>query len=512
MKGVPEQPLPPRFIPEQPGNGGAVTSSLAEVFLHHVTQQPQAPFLTDPATATSLTYAETAQRAAALAHSLRRAGVQPGDRVALLVENSWHWPVAFLAAGLAGAIVVPFNTRWSATEIQHALRDCGPAVVLHDDASAGAIGVSATGAVRPAPRLSAADFPVDGPQTADLPDPASIGAITYTSGTSGLAKGVMLTHDAMHRASLTYAALFNSGPRLRTAVVVPLFHNTGFIDGLGHALVAGGHLDVYRRFDARLIAARLGAGEYSYLIGVPTMYTRMLPHLQRGDGTAGPGPWLAYGGAAMPPATVRRLHELIPGARLVNCYGLSEATSITHYLPHDLAADRPDAVGMATPGTLDRISESGELEVSSPTVMAGYWNDPAATAARLDGGWLRTGDCARRSADGLITITGRTSDLINRGGEKIAPYEVESALCDISGIIEAVVVGLPHHDLGEIPVALVVCAAGTTVTQPEVRRRLRDRLADYKIPEQVLAVPALPRNASGKVVRMEALKLARRLG
>jgi acyl-CoA synthetase (AMP-forming)/AMP-acid ligase II len=488
-----------------------VTSSLAEVFLHHVTQQPSAPFLTDPATATSLTYSETAQRAAGLTHSLRRAGVQPGDRIAQLIENTWHWPVAFLAAGLAGAIVVPFNTRWSATEVRHALRDCAPAVVIHDDASAGVMDASAH-AMGAARVLRTDDFPGGGPEAAALPEPGSIGAITYTSGTSGLAKGVMLTHSAMLGASLTYAALFNSTPRLRTAVVVPLFHNTGFIDGLGHALVAGGHLDVHRRFDARLIAARLGAGEYSFLIGVPTMYTRMLPHLQPSHGTSGAGPWLAYGGAAMPPATVRRLHELIPGARLVNCYGLSEATSITHYLPHDLAADRPDAVGIAAPGTLDRISDSGELEVSSPTVMAGYWNDPAATAARLDGGWLRTGDCARRSADGLITITGRTSDLINRGGEKIAPYEVESALCDISGIIEAVVVGLPHHDLGEIPVALVVCEAGTTVTQPEVSRRLRDRLADYKIPEQVLAVPALPRNASGKVVRMEALKLARRLG
>jgi long-chain acyl-CoA synthetase len=483
-----------------------VTSSLAEIFLHHVTQQPQAPFITDTSGGASLSYADAAQRVTGFARMLRRAGVSHGDRVALLLENSWHWPVTFLGTALADAIAVPFNTRWSAGEIRHALNDCAPALVIHDDPSAALVRQ-----LWDKNAVHISDLPTGGPDPAALPRPDSIGVITYTSGTSGPARGVMLTHRAMLQASLTYAALFNSSPALRTAIVVPLFHNTGFIDGLGHAVVAGGHLDLYRRFDAKLTARMLSDGVYTYLIGVPTMYTRMLNHLELLSGARTAGPWLAYGGAAMPPATVRRLRELIPGARLVNCYGLSEATSITHYLPHDLCPDRADAVGIATPGTLDRISDTSELEVNSPTVMAGYWNDPAATAAKLDRGWLRTGDCARRSAAGLMIITGRLGDLINRGGEKIAPYEVESALCDIPGIVEASVVGMPHHDLGEVPVALVVCQPGTVLRQQDIRNRLADWLADYKIPQRVIPVTTLPKNASGKVLRAEVVALVGKL-
>jgi long-chain acyl-CoA synthetase len=479
-----------------------VTSSLAEILRHHVSQQPLAPFLTDAATGTSLTYAAGWQRSTGFAGALQAAGVRPGDRVALVLENSWHWAAAFLGSAIAGAIVVPFNTRWSVAEIRHALADCEPALVVCDDGS-----IATAGPLAPGRMLHAAEFPDGGPEDASLPPPESIAAITYTSGTSGAARGVMLTHRALLQASLTYAGLFNSAPLLRTAVTVPLFHNTGFIDGLGHAIVAGGHVDLYRRFDAALLARKLRAGDYSYLIGVPTMYARMLAHL--GDGQAGRanGPWLAYGGAAMPAATVRRLRELLPAARLVNCYGMSEATSITHYLPHDLCDRALDAVGIPVPGTLDRISDSGELEVKSPTVMTGYWNDPAGTAAKLADGWLRTGDCARRSPDGLVTITGRIGDLINRGGEKVAPYEVESALCELPGILEAVVIGVPHHDLGEVPAALVVCAAGTSVSEQGIRDGLSSRLADYKIPQRVLTVPDLPKNANGKVRRPEALRL-----
>ena len=483
-----------------------MTGSLAEIFLHHVAQQPHAPFVTDTAAGTYLTYADGSRRITAFARHLRQNGVLPGDRVPLLLENSWHWPVAFLGTALADAIAVPFNTRWSATEIRHALRDCAPKIVVHDDRSAGVVRRLWEGDVLPA-----SAFPVGGSGPGDMPKASSVGVITYTSGTSGQAKGVMLTHNAMLQASVTYAALFNSSSLLRTVVAVPLFHNTGFIDGLGHAVVAGGHVDLYRRFDARVIAGKLSRGAYTYLIGVPTMYTRMLRYLPRPATAPALRPWLAYGGAAMPAATVRRLRELIPDARLVNCYGMSEATSITHYLPYELCEGHPDAVGITVPGTLDRISEAGELEVHSPTVMAGYWNDPPATAAKLDGGWLRTGDRASRSPDGIITITGRISDLINRGGEKIAPYEVESALCDYPAILEAVVVGMPHHDLGEVPVALVVCEPGATVRTYEIKESLADKLADYKIPQTVIPVRALPKNASGKVLRAAASELAIRL-
>ncbi len=486
-----------------------MTSSLTEMFFHQAGLRPGAPFLTDTASGESLSYADTAQRAEGLAQTLRRAGVADGDRVVLVLQNSWPWPVAFLGCALAGAIVVPFNTRWSPAEIRAALHDCAPALVITDDRGAAALRQAAWDG----PVLPASAFPARGPAARlALPEPGQVGAITYTSGTTGAAKGVMLTHRAMLQASQTYAALFGSSPLLRTAVVVPLFHNTGFIDGLGHTIVAGGHLDLYRRFDTATVAGQIGQGGYTYLIGAPTMYTRMLGVLENAAATPGVTLWLAYGGAAMPPATLRSLRARLPGARLVNCYGLSEATSITHYLPYDMGDGRLDAVGIPAPGTLDRLSNLGELEVNSPTVMAGYWNNPAATASRLRHGWLSTGDCARRSPDGVITITGRVDDLINRGGEKIAPYEVEAALGEIPGILEAVVVGLPDDDLGEIPVALVVAGGDApAVRQGTIRRALAGRLADYKIPMRVFSVPELPKNAGGKVLRARAAGLARTL-
>ena len=489
-----------------------MTSSLTEIFFHHAGERPAAPFLTDTGAGGSLSYADAARRVEGLTRLLQRAGVTGGDRVALLLENTWQWPVAFLGCALAGAIAVPFNTRWSPAEIGAALQDCAPVLVITDDRCA-------PGLLRAWPDravLHASDFPVRGsgqtPDRAAHPDPDRVGAITYTSGTTGAAKGVMLSHRAMLQASLTYAALFSSSPLLRTAVVVPLFHNTGFIDGLGHTIVAGGHLDLYRRFHATTVAGKIRDGSYTFLIGAPTMFTRMLGVFEEAGETAAAAPWLAYGGAAMPPATLRRLRARLPHARLVNCYGLSEATSITHYLPDDMRDGRLQAVGIPAPGTLDRLSDASELEVRSPTVMAGYWNNPAATAAKLRDGWLRTGDCAERSPDGVITITGRVDDLINRGGEKIAPYEVEAAICEIPAILEAVVVGVPHDDLGAIPVALVVGQDKTpAIRQEAIRGALAGRLADYKIPVRVIPVASLPKNASGKVLRAAALDMARTL-
>lgn len=489
-----------------------MTSSLTEIFFHHAGQRPNARFLTDTDTGVTLSYADAARRAEGLSELLRLAGVTDGARVALLMENTWHWPVAFLGCALAGAIAVPFNTRWSPAEICAALRDCSPVLVITDDRCTPGLRQSSPDQAV----LNASGFPVRGsrrtPARLSHPDPGLVGAITYTSGTTGAAKGVMLTHRAMLQASMTYAALFSSSPMLRTAVVVPLFHNTGFIDGLGHTIVAGGHLDLYRRFNATTVAGKIRDCSYTYLIGAPTMFTRMLDVFAQAGEMQAAGPWLAYGGAAMPPATLRGLRAWLPHARLVNCYGLSEATSITHYLPDNMSDGRLEAVGIPAPGTLDRLNDGSELEVKSPTVMAGYWNNPAATAAKLRDGWLRTGDCAERSPDGVITITGRVDDLINRGGEKIAPYEVEAAICEIPAILEAVVVGMPHDDLGEIPVALVVSRdSRSAIRQEVIQDALAGRLADYKIPMHVIPVASLPKNASGKVIRAGALGIAQTL-
>ena len=209
----------------------------------------------------------------------------------------------------------------------------------------------------------------------------------------------------------------------------------------------------------------------------------------------------------MPGPLAARLSRVVPGARFVNVYGMSEATSMTHYLPWRPGDRDLTAIGVAVPGVRDRLAPGGELQVLTPTAMIGYWRDPAATREKLDGQWLRTGDLARLGADGLLRIVGRVDELINRGGEKIPPVEVESAIAAHPDVVEAAVVGLPDGDLGEIVGAAVVARPGSALDAPQLGRFLVERIADYKSPRKVRFLSALPRNPNGKVLKDEVRRL-----
>jgi acyl-CoA synthetase (AMP-forming)/AMP-acid ligase II len=318
---------------------------------------------------------------------------------------------------------------------------------------------------------------------------------------------VLVSTAGLARASETYAALFHSTPELHTAVAVPLCHNTGFVDQLGHVLVAGGSIEAHRRFRADRIAEGLQAGTSPYFIGVPTMYHRIVDHLA-GTPACDRSPSLAFGGAPMPSQLIVRLHEQFPHSLLANCYGLSEATSITHInfvRPGHAATE----VGVAVAGTVDRISASGELLVRSPTTMLGYHRDPQATTAKFDKGWLRTGDLASRGEDGIVRVYGRVDDVINRGGEKVVPLEVEEALCSHPSVVEAAVVGLVDEEYGMIVAAAVV--AREPIVFADLDHFVGASLADYKRPARLVVVDRLPRNENGKVVAGEVRDLVTRL-
>jgi acyl-CoA synthetase (AMP-forming)/AMP-acid ligase II len=308
---------------------------------------------------------------------------------------------------------------------------------------------------------------------------------------------VLLSNASLARASETYAAMFHSTPDMHTIIAVPLCHNTGFIDQLGHALIAGGSVDAHRRFRADKIADALHSGACSYFIGVPTMYHRILDHLS-GRPSCQLAPWLAFGGAPMPSQLIVRLHEQFPNASLANCYGLSEATSITH-ISFVGAGSAATEVGVAVAGTTDCISASGELLIRSPTTMIGYHHNPEATAAKFEDGWLRTGDLASRGANGVVQVYGRVDDVINRGGEKVVPLEVEEALCGHPSVVEASVVGLPDTEYGSIVAAAVVTSE--PIGPADLGRFVEGSLADYKRPAHIVTVDHLPRNENGKVVK-----------
>jgi long-chain acyl-CoA synthetase len=470
---------------------GVPPQSLAD-YLWHWEQASPGRIFTSDTTGARFTYAEAAGQVRSFSAELARRGLVPGDRVAVLAENSAAWIVAFLAAIASGMVAVPLATRITTNELDVLLDDADPKAIAVDQALLPII----------ADRWHDRVLPLEGPlPSADdirarATDPLAPACLTYTSGTTSRPKGVLLSNAGLALASQTYAAMFHSTPAMRTIVAVPLCHNTGFVDQLGHALVAGGSIEVHRRFRADEIARRLQSGECTYFIGVPTMYHRIVDHL---DGTppCQLAPWLAFGGAPMPSQLIVRLHEQFPWARLANCYGLSEATSITH-INFVGSGSSATEVGVAVAGTIDRISPSGELLIRSPTTMLGYHGDATATAAKFDDGWLRTGDLAARNEDGTVQVFGRVDEVINRGGEKVVPLEVEEALRGHPAVIEAAVVGLPDPEYGSIVAAAVVTTTPTSAV--DIQSYLEQVLADYKRPVQLVSVEQLPRNQNGKVV------------
>jgi acyl-CoA synthetase (AMP-forming)/AMP-acid ligase II len=466
--------------------------TLAGYLWHFERASPDRPFVSDGTA--DYTYAETARLTRALATQFSDRGMAPGDRVAVLAENSAAWIIAFIAAIGSGMVAVPVATRLTTAELDVILDHAAVGAIAVDDALSTMVSERWRKRVVRVSPLPEGDGP---PLDSAMPDAPA--CLTYTSGTTGRPKGVLLSNIALVHASLTYAALFQSTPASRTIVAVPLCHNTGFVDQLGHMLVAGGSIEAHRRFDTAAIAEALRCGDCTYFIGVPTMYQRIVDHLGS-SAAASTSPWLAFGGAPMTSALIARLHDAFPLARLANCYGLSEATSITHVNFLSGTSALTD-VGVAVPGTIDRVSSSGELLVRSPTTMLGYYGDPAATEKKFEDGWLRTGDMATRSDDGMVRVLGRVDDVINRGGEKIVPLEVEEALCHHPSIVEAAVVGLPDDHFGTIVAAAVV--AGDAVSAGQLQQFLQNELADYKRPARIAIVDRLPRNENGKVVPAE---------
>jgi long-chain acyl-CoA synthetase len=483
-----------------------MTDTLPEFLFHWAERTPDAVFVAEPDRGRVYTYGQVADFLARFRAELRRLGVTRGDRVAILADNGCVWVVAYLGTIAQGAIAVPLNTRHATGDLDRVLDDVDPAAIVGDppylaglsDRRRSRIIVSTDIDVAGRPRSA-----LDGSEAR----PDEVGVICYTSGTTGEPRGVMIRNGSLVRNAEMFAHIFQSGPDSATAVVCPLFHNTGYNDGLAHMLLANGRVDVPRRFDPPAIARALAEGRYSFLIGVPTIYSRMLPLLEATPSPSASAPWFAYGGAPMPGPLAARLTRAVDGARFVNVYGMSEATSVTHYLPWRPGARDLTAIGVAVPGIRDRIAAGGELQVETPTAMVGYWNDAAATREKFDGPWLRTGDLARLEGDGLLRIVGRVDELINRGGEKIPPAEVESAIVAHPDVLEASVVGLPDRDLGEIVGAAVVVRAGSALDAEQLGRFLAERIADYKSPRRLRFLPTLPRNPSGKVLRDEVRKL-----
>ena len=463
--------------------------------------------------------AEVDRVAAALA---ARHGIKPGDRVALLLLNSVEFCVGVFACARLGAVAVTLNTKLKAPELQFMLQNSGARVLLMHEAVWDEIAPIRAGipceAIYVAGRAPQGAEPLEALATRAAPPLVTVDEedavfIMYTSGTTGRPKGAIGTHLGVITSNVSLQRCMGLRDGDRTLVAVPLFHVTGLIGQLLSMAFVGGTTVIMRTFDAAEAVRLLDAERITYMIAAPTVFTMMRQqpgHREAGRALRAVG----YGGAPTPPDGIAALREWLPQATLQNAYGMTETCSPTTLMPPGDELRRVSSVGWPVPiadlrtvevgtGRECDAGEVGELWVSGPMVVPGYWANPEATAAAMGDGWLRTGDLAKIDADGYVTIMDRLKDMINRGGEKIYCVEVEDVLCAHPAILEAAVVGVPDAIYGEAVKACVVPRAGAHVDPADVRRWVGARLAKFKVPREVVVTEALPRNPNGKVIKGE---------
>ncbi len=474
------------------------------------------PFLHLPG-GDSLSGAAFLDLCARTAGALAGLGVRPGDRVAVQVEKSAQALALYGGAVMAGAVFLPMNTAYTPAEVAYFVRDAEAAVLICDPAAAGALAGLAPRleTLRADGRGGFADLvAAAAPQAAVDRGPDDLAGLLYTSGTTGRSKGAMMSHLNLLSNARTLAEAWAFGADDVLLHALPIFHTHGLFVATNVMLASGGAMIFLPKFDLDALFAHLP--QATALMGVPTFYTRMLadPRLTR---AAVAHMRLFISGSAPLLAETHRAFEDRTGQRILERYGMTE-TNMNTSNPYN-GVRRAGTVGPALPGVEVIVTDPatgaalpqgavGMVEVRGPNVFKGYWRMPDKTAAELrPNGFFITGDLGRLDADGYLTIVGRQKDLIIAGGFNIYPVEVEEVLDAHPDVLESAVVGVPHPDLGEAVLAVVVPAPGRSPDPAALIAHAGASLARFKLPRAVEVVPSLPRNAMGKVQKAELRKL-----
>lgn len=422
-----------------------------------------------------LLYSELDAAVGGWAAALVRRGAKPGDRILVQAEKSVDQALLYLAALRAGLVYVPLNTAYTAAEVAWFVADAAPEIVIAEG------------------HLSLADLAAEPAEFATVPRGADdLAAILYTSGTTGRSKGAMLSHDNLASNALVLKDYWRwrAGDVLIHAL--PIYHVHGLFVALHGALLNGSTMLWHSGFDADAVIDDMASA--TILMGVPTFYVRLAAHprLTR-EATAGMRLFVS-GSAPLLEATFADF-EAKTGHRILERYGMTEAGMICSN-PYD-GARIPGTVGYPLPGVEARVVDE-VLEIRGPNLFKGYWRQPEKTAEEMRAdGYFITGDMATIAADGRVAIVGRAKDLIIAGGLNIYPKEIELAIDALPGVAESAVIGVPHADLGEAVVAVVV-RADPALDEAALLAGLAD-LARFKQPRRVVFAEALPRNAMGKV-------------
>lgn len=440
----------------------------------------------------SLSYLSFAERVQGVVADLQDAGVRRGDRVALCSTNRVESALLIWACAKGGFVFVGIPTNLAPPGWGRIIADARPTLTL----AAPDYVEQVPGAVPLERVLSGRRLPWD--TAAGEPDEDDVYALVYTSGTTGVPKGAMITHRAAMHVAEFYRKLLDLHPGDVTPIHLPFSYVSGHVSQLNPIMRAGGSGAIMGSFSARSLLSTARAAEATVFDLVPWMFTMLL---REPDFTPERLPTLRaviFGGAPMPEEVRDTVHERFPKLQLFDVYGMSETAGLISVRD---ARQPGDTAGRPVDGLQVRTGENDEILVRGPLVSPGYWADPDTTARVLRNGWLHTGDRGSIMADGEIRLSGRVVDLINRGGVKTAPGDVERALLGHRAVADAAVFGVSDGAAGDLVAAAVVVRRGATVTVGELQAWVRPLLPPHARPRSIRFLAELPRNATGKVDR-----------
>jgi HIP---CoA ligase len=493
-----------------------------------------------------MSFAELGERVFQAGRAAIAAGIEHGDRVGIWGPNTWEWIVAALGAVSAGAVLVPINTRFKGREAGYVLGKSGARVLftargfldLDYPALLREAGVPGTlerivllrgEADSETERFDAfldsatAVSSDDAGSRASAVAPEDLSDIIFTSGTTGMPKGVMTTHGQSLRVFDTWSQIVGLTEDDRYLIVNPFFHTFGYKAGILACLMRGATIIPHAVFDVPSVLAKIAEERVTMLPGPPTLYQSILNHPDRAALDLSSLRLAVTGAAAVPVEMIKRMRSELTFETILTAYGLTESTGTATMCRQ---GDDPETIantsGRAIPDTEVRVvddvsnevsrGEPGEIVVRGYNVMLGYYEDPEQTAEAIDPqGWLHTGDIGVMDERGNVRITDRKKDMFIVGGFNAYPAEIENELLRHPAVAQAAVVGAPDDRMGEVGVAFVVPRAGETADPDAIIAWAREQMANYKVPRRVEVVDALPVNASGKVLKFELRERAAEL-
>ena len=479
-----------------------------------------------------LTYRDLRVHVDATLASLNALGVGRNDRVAIVLDNGPEMATCYIACASCTASA-PLNPGYRADEFEFFLSDLNAKVLIVAEASTSpAIEVAQKLGVRVVDLIVADDAPAGSFQlvartggaatatfTGGYAGPEDIGMVLHTSGTTSRPKIVPLSVGNLCASAANIRNTLQFTPHDIGLNIMPLFHIHGLIAGVLAPLSAGSQVFCTPGFNALKFFAWMDEARPTWYTAVPTMHQAIVARAKGNLDVIKRNPlrFLRSSSSSMPPQVIKALEEVF-GSPLIEAYGMTEATHQMASNPLPPKTRKPGAVGlpagpemaiMGEDGALLGPDAVGEIVIRGPNVTAGYENNPKANAEGFLNGWFRTGDQGKKDGDGYISLTGRLKEIINRGGEKISPREVDEIIMDHPAVAQVVCFGMPHKKLGEEVAAVVVLKEGAAATERDVQEFVAQRAADYKVPKKILFMDEIPKGATGKLQR---IGLAQKLG